>query len=133
MWTLANIFHGGLRVSGCYSWTEAQQQMARLIGDNRLPSSVQRKRRRMREKVNDLREPIREKRESYVPGPDVIGSVESRASSLRDKFVTSDSLVSRIRDRSPIGGDGDSGDDGDNGSEEESQESSSSEPENKLV
>lgn len=77
--------------------------MARMLGDNVLPESLQSRRRSIRNRLKNLREPIRRRRSEAVPGPDVIGSLESRVSGLRDKVVDRDSALENIR--SQVGGD----------------------------
>lgn len=73
--------------------------MARLLGDKVLPEAVQSRRRSVRMKVEDLREPVRQRRERYVPGPDLIGNLESSFFSARRSFVTRDTLLTRIKAR----------------------------------
>lgn len=73
--------------------------MARMLGDRLLPESVQSRRRQLRQRAQNLRDPIRNRRENLVPGPDVFGRAESTASDLRDRFVQRDGVVSRIRAR----------------------------------
>lgn len=73
--------------------------MARMLGDRLLPESVQSARRRARNRVQDVREPIRQRREQLVPGPDIIGMTESRVSDLRDRFVNRTTVLERIRAR----------------------------------
>lgn len=91
-----------------------------------MPSSVQRQRRRIREKVVDLREPIRQRRENLVPGPNIIGTVEDKLTDVRDSFVTRDSVVSRIKDR--MGDEETSGDNGSGGSSTSSSEETDESP-----
>lgn len=80
--------------------------MAQLLGDRFLPESVSSTRQRVRSRLSDLREPIRSRRESLVPGPDIVGMAENQFSSLRRRFVTRETLLSRIRDQAPgMGGD----------------------------
>lgn len=94
-------------------------KMAQLLGDRVLPESVVSARRRVRSRVSDLREPLRSRRESLVPGPDIIGMIEENVSQMRTRFVRRDNLLDRIRSRR--GGDGqgtgeDSGSQGQSGS-----------------
>lgn len=90
--------------------------MPQLLGDKVLPETVVSKRRTLREKVRDFREPVRQSREDYIPGPDVVGMTEDQISGLREKFVSRDGLIDRINDRrsddsgSGDGGSGSSGD-----------------------
>ena len=88
--------------------------MARMLGEKFLPESVQERRRQVRERAMSLREPVRNFREQNVPGPDILGRVESRVTSLRDRAVSRDSVLERIRMRRS--GDGGSGDSGNSGS-----------------
>lgn len=74
-------------------------EMARLFGDKVLPEAVQSRRRSLRMKLEDMREPVRQRREQYVPGPDIIGNLESSFSSARQNFVSRDTLLTRIRAR----------------------------------
>lgn len=69
----------------------------RLIGDRVLPESVTSRRRQLRSRLRELRDPIRTRREDLVPGPDIIGMVESNLMNLRDRFTSRDGLLSRIR------------------------------------
>lgn len=73
--------------------------MAEMLGNRVLPESVVTRRRRVRERINNLRRPVKEFRQENVPGPDVIGKVESTTLDVRDKFVTRDSVLQMIRDR----------------------------------
>lgn len=70
-----------------------------MLGENLLPESVNRRRRQVRARVRDLRDPIRERRADLVPGPDVIGRAEESVLSLRDRVVNRDGLIERIRER----------------------------------
>lgn len=95
--------------------------MAQMLGDNLLPESVTSRRRKVRERVRDLRQPIKERRQSVsskVPGPNVIDKAEESLTSLRNSFVTRDTMLSRISDRrdggSDSGSDGSSNGDGSN-------------------
>lgn len=78
--------------------------MARMLGERALPEAVQERRRQIRERAMSLREPVRDFRESNVPGPDVVGQVESRVANLRNRFVSRDTVLSRIRSRRQDGG-----------------------------
>lgn len=69
----------------------------RLIGDRVLPESVTSRRRQFRSRLQELREPIRSRREDLVPGPDIIGRLESSVVNLRDRFTSREGLLSRIR------------------------------------
>lgn len=83
--------------------------MVRMLGENILPESVNSQRRRLRRRVRELRDPLRQRREQLVPGPDIVGSLENRFSDLRNRVVERDSVLSNITARRS-GGDGDSGD-----------------------
>ena len=91
-----------------------------LLGERALPDSVQSRRRSLRNRLEDLRDPIRERRESTVPGPDLIGRGEDVVEQARTRVATRDSpigsLLSRIRNRgdSPDNGNGGSGNGGNN-------------------
>lgn len=69
----------------------------RLIGDRVLPEGIASRRRQLRGRLQELREPIRSRRQELVPGPDVIGRVESTVVDLRDRFTARDGLLARIR------------------------------------
>lgn len=84
--------------------------MARMLGERVMPESVTAKRRQLRSRIQDLREPVRSKREDLVPGPNVIGKLESQVNQLRTSVVERDSVLSRIRNR----GDGSSSGSGSN-------------------
>lgn len=71
--------------------------MATMIGERVLPDSVNSARRRVRNRVMELRQPIRTTREDLIPGPDLIGRAESQVMNLRDRFMTRDGVLSRIR------------------------------------
>lgn len=73
--------------------------MPQLLGDNVLPESVQSRRRQLRERVMGIREPARNFRENRVPGPDIVGTAESTLTDLRDRVVTREGVLSRIRER----------------------------------
>jgi len=73
--------------------------MARLLGDNLLPDSVVSRRRQFRERVRGLRSPVQQFRESNVPGPDLIGTAEDKLVDFRDRIISRDSVVKRIRAR----------------------------------
>lgn len=83
--------------------------MARMLGEGVLPESVQERRRQIRERAMSLREPVRNFREQNVPGPDVLGQVESRVTGLRDRVVSRDGVLSSIRERRADSGNGNSG------------------------
>lgn len=73
--------------------------MARMLGDAVLPEQVQSRRRSLRNRVSNLRQPIRDFRQQNVPGPDVLGTVESNLSDLRDRFVSRTTALERVRQR----------------------------------
>lgn len=72
--------------------------MPRLLGENVLPDSVQQRRESVRERLQDVREPIRRRRAQTVPGPNIIGQIESQVTSLRNNVISRDGVMSRIRD-----------------------------------
>lgn len=100
--------------------------MAQMLGDRLLPEAVQVQRRKVRNKITDLREPIRERRQDLVPGPDVIGSIEENVSDLRSRFVSRDTLLKRVKDMSPV-------EDSDNGEKEEKSNSNDNGNKEKMV
>lgn len=71
--------------------------MAQLLGDRFLPEQVVSARQRVRSQLSELREPVRSRRETLVPGPDLIGRLEDQVTSLRSRFVRRTSLMERIR------------------------------------
>lgn len=73
--------------------------MSPMLGENVLPESVNDLRRRARSQVRSLRQPIRQRRENLVPGPDLIGQTETTLMDLRDRVTTRDGLLSRIRNQ----------------------------------
>lgn len=95
--------------------------MPRLLGENVLPESVMNQRRRLRERVNDLREPIRSRRVEYIPGPDLIGEVEGFLTSARNRVLRREGFgmdMMNIRERL-------NGEDEENGNGEEEVEENS--------
>lgn len=80
--------------------------MPHMLGENFLPESVMQRRRQVRDRLQSLRQPIKSTRES-LPGPNVIGQVENSAKSFRDKFVSRQNVLSRIKNmRSQSGSSG---------------------------
>lgn len=86
--------------------------MPQLLGDDLLPDSVVSRRSQFRERVQGLRQPVREFRESTLPGPDLIGQAEQRLMSLRNRAVSRDRLLDRIQMRRNDSGGGSSGNSG---------------------
>lgn len=80
--------------------------MAEMLGNRILPESVVARRRRLRERVNNLRRPVKQFRQENIPGPDVIGEVESSVADLRNRFVRRDSVLQKMRERRNGGGGG---------------------------
>lgn len=70
-----------------------------MLGDNLLPDAVQSRRRQLRSRVEGLRQPIRQRRQNIVPGPDVVGRLEDTVTGLRNKAVDRDAVLARIRER----------------------------------
>lgn len=99
--------------------TGGNEQMAKLLGDKFLPESVATRRRSVRKSIRSLRDPVRNFRESTVPGPDVVGMAENTVLDLRDSFTTRDSLVAKLRDMT---GSDDESEEGDNDDSEEQSE-----------
>lgn len=89
--------------------------MPDMLGDNLLPDSVQSRRRSARRRLQNLRDPVRSTRERVVPGPDVVGRAEASFSDLRNRVVSADGLMDRIRERreGDSGGSTDTGNSGD--------------------
>lgn len=77
-----------------------------LLGDKILPDVIQERRESLRMRLQELRSPIREKRQQVVPGPDVIGEVEMKAIRSRDKLVNRDMSLSELTDSIPVVGNG---------------------------
>lgn len=103
--------------------------MARLVGDRYLPESFVSRRRSMRQKIRELRNPVRSFRESNVPGPDVVGKVEDTLMGARDSFVRRDALVSRLRD---MASSNDASDEEDEEDEEDKESNRGRESDNTL-
>lgn len=82
-----------------YADAAGVKSMARMLGDAVLPEQIQSRRRTLRNRLMDLREPVRSFREQNVPGPDVVGRLESRFTDVRDRFVTRTTVLERIRQR----------------------------------
>lgn len=81
-----------------------------MLGNRVLPDSVQSQRRRLRSRLRDIREPIRRRRQNLVPGPDLIGSAESRLMDLRSRAMQRDGFVDMMKNaRSDSSGSGSSG------------------------
>lgn len=89
--------------------------MAELLGERALPDSVQNRRERLRSQLEDLRDPIRSRRESTVPGPDLIGQGEDAIASARRRVVSRDSPIGGILSRIRGGGSDDGGSSGGSG------------------
>jgi hypothetical protein len=79
--------------------------MPDMLGDSLLPDSVQSRRRSVRRRLQNLRDPVRSTRERVVPGPDVVGRAETSFSDIRRKVVSADGLVDRIKERREGGSD----------------------------
>ena len=73
--------------------------MAELLGERALPDSVQNQRERLRSQLEDLRDPIRSRRVSTVPGPDLIGRGEEAITDARRRVITRDSPIGGILSR----------------------------------
>jgi hypothetical protein len=86
-----------------------------LLGDNILPDVIQERRESLRMRLQELRSPIREKRQQVVPGPDVIGEVEMKAIRSRNRLVNRDMSLSELTDSIPGVGDSDDGTGGNGG------------------
>lgn len=81
--------------------------MSTLLGDRFVPESLQSRRRSVRRRLRDIREPVRSRREDMVPGPDLIGTAERQVSDLRNSFVNRDSVIVSLRGMmNGINGDG---------------------------
>lgn len=72
--------------------------MARMLGDRVLPEAVQSQRRKLRSRLQSVREPVRSFREQNIPGPDVVGTVENQVTDLRSKVVSRDSVIGRVKE-----------------------------------
>lgn len=83
--------------------------MPQMLGEKVLPESVQQRRRKLRTRVMDLREPVRSRREDLIPGPDLIGKTENQARSIRSRIVGDTNLVDKIRGRRANNPNGSSG------------------------
>jgi len=71
--------------------------MPHMLGENFLPESVQSRRRQFREKVNNLRQPLKDFRQSNVPGPNLVGKAETQFQSVKDKFFSREGVLKRIK------------------------------------
>lgn len=71
--------------------------MAPMIGEGFIPESIQSRRRSLRNRLRNMRQPIMEFRQQNIPGPDVVGTVENNLMDLRDRFVNREKILSRIR------------------------------------
>lgn len=88
-----------------------------MLGDNVLPESVQSRRRQVRSRLDSLREPIRQRRQNTVPGPDVVGRAEDAFTGLRNRAVSRDSVLERISDMRGNGNGGGNGSGDNSGSD----------------
>lgn len=77
--------------------------MPQLLGEDILPDSVNSQRRKVRERVSSFRQPLKNRRQDAVPGPDLVGSFESKVKNLRSKAVSRDGLAGGD---GPLSGDG---------------------------
>lgn len=82
--------------------------MAPMLGERVLPDSVNSTRRRVRSRVRDLRQPIRSRRQNLVPGPDIIGRAENTVMDLRDRFISRDSVLGKMKSKVGSGSSGES-------------------------
>lgn len=78
--------------------------MANMVGEGILPESVNRRRRSLRQRVSSVREPLRSRRQSAVPGPDVIGRVEEQVRNVESRVSGREGIVDRIRNRQSSSG-----------------------------
>lgn len=78
--------------------------MARMLGEKLLPEAVQSRRRMLRERLMDVRDPVRRRRQEMVPGPDIIGTAERNLAQMRNKVVNRDGVLPRLRGGSGGGG-----------------------------
>lgn len=73
-----------------------------FLGDRLLPESLMERRQNLRSnlrsRVQEIRRPIRQRREQLSP-VDIVGMVESNARDLRDRIVSRTDVLARIRDR----------------------------------
>lgn len=76
-----------------------------MLGEQVLPEEVQSRRRKVRRRLNQLREPIRSRRQDVVPGPDIIGTAEQNIMNLRSRLTGGSGILPSMR-----GSDGSSGD-----------------------
>lgn len=83
--------------------------MAPMLGERFLPDSVNSRRRMVRSRIRDLREPLRSRRQNLVPGPDIIGRAENTVMDLRDRFVSRDSVLGKMKSKMGSGSSGSSG------------------------
>lgn len=74
----------------------------------------------LRERLMDVRDPIRRRRRNMVPGPDIIGTAERNLTQMRNKVVNRQGLLPRLR-----GGDNSSGSSSDSGNSSQNSGSNS--------
>lgn len=74
--------------------------MSPMLGESVLPETVNDARRRVRNRVSSMRQPLRRSRQDLVPGPDLIGRAESSFTDLRNRFVNREGLIERVRSQS---------------------------------
>lgn len=87
-----------------YADAAGVKHMARLLGDAVLPEQVQSRRRSLRNRLTELRQPVRRFREQNIPGPNVVGMVGNNLTDLRDRFVSRTTVLERIQERRQNGG-----------------------------
>lgn len=73
--------------------------MADLLGNRLLPESLASKRRDLRNRLNEIRQPLRDFRTNMVPGPNVVEMTESQFMGLRNKVTERDSAMNTIARR----------------------------------
>lgn len=98
--------------------------MADMLGGRVLPEMLNEQRRKLRSRLRDVRQPIRERREQSVPGPDVVGGAEEKLSDARqrllDRDLPTDALPSiRGDDSDDSGSDGGSSSGGSGGGDQQ--------------
>ena len=76
--------------------------MSPMLGESILPETVNDARRRVRNRVSSVRQPLRRSRQDLVPGPDIIGRAESNFNDLRNRVVNRDGLIERVREQSDM-------------------------------
>lgn len=99
---------------------------AQLLGDRLLPENLRQRRQNLRTRIQDLRQPVQQRREDLSPF-NLVGMVESNIQDLRNRVVSREGVLGRIRQRRQNGG-GSGNSSGSNGSNQSSSGSVETDP-----